>query len=457
MIRAPACVRALALAWAVLLSPLASALPDDAAVGAMLADRIAQRRAVGLAAVLFDPRGVRIVTSGALREGGPPVGADTEFEIGSLTKTYTALLLAEEALRGAVGLDDPVTKYLPGNASGLTRNGKTVTLIQLASHTSGLPRLPGNLSPADLRDPYADYDGAKLMAFLSGDVLERAPGEEYEYSNLGAGLLGFALAERDGGYENVLRERVLAPLQLADTTITLSASQRERFATGHDRQLKAVPPRRLAALAGAGGLRSTPSDMGKYLRAAVDPEKAPLGAAMSLAQRPRADGPDPATQVGLAWHILSRNGHTVIWHNGQTAGFASMMAFDPAAREGVVVLANTGVSVDDLALHMLDASIPLSSPPKARNAIRIDTAIAETIAGRYELAPGSVIAVRRDGDRVFARVSAQGEAEIFAESDYEYFSRVIDAQLSFLHAGDGRVSGLVLHLGGHNLTARRID
>jgi len=183
-----------ALVCAAAFATAAHALPDDAAVKALLHQRIAQKRAVGLAAVLFENGTTRIVTAGVARADGPAIAADTEFEIGSVTKTFTALLLADAVVGGRVRLDDPVTRYV--DAPGLARDGKAVTLGQLATHSSGLPRLPRNLAPANPADPYADYDAAKLMAFLAGDVLQRTPGSAYEYSNLGAGLLGYALTMR---------------------------------------------------------------------------------------------------------------------------------------------------------------------------------------------------------------------------------------------------------------------
>jgi D-alanyl-D-alanine-carboxypeptidase/D-alanyl-D-alanine-endopeptidase len=450
-----ALARACLVACAALAATCAQALPDDASVKALLAQRIAQKRAVGLAAVLYDKGATRIVTAGEARADGPPIAADTEFEIGSVTKTFTALLLADAVVRGRASLDDPVTKYVA--APGLARDGKAVTLGQLATHTSGLPRLPKNLAPANPADPYADYDAGKLEAFLAGDILQHAPGSEYEYSNLGMGLLGYALTASEGGYEKALRERVLAPLRMSDTAIVLSAAQRGRFASGHDIQMQPVGPWRLDALAGAGALRSTPADMAKYLAAAIDPSPTPLAAAWKLAETPAADGPSPSLRMALAWHVATRDGRSVVWHNGQTGGFAAMVAFDPVAREGVVVLSNAAIGVDDLALHLLDASIPLSEPPKQRQAVKLDPGALDRVAGRYELARDFVLTIRRDGDRVFAQASGQPEAEIFAESEHAFFYRVVDAQLTVVRAQDGRVTGLVLHQAGRDIKARRIE
>jgi CubicO group peptidase (beta-lactamase class C family) len=446
--------RAVAFACIALVATAAHALPDDAAVKALLEQRIAQKRAVGLAAVLYDKGTTRIVTAGVARAGGPAVAADTEFEIGSLTKTFTSLLLADAVVRGEASLDDPVTKLLPG-AKGLARDGKPVTLAQLATHTSGLPRMPKDFAPANPADPYADYDGARLVAYLSGDVLESAPGREYGYSNLGAATLGYALTA-PRGYEARLRERVLEPLAMGDTAIALSASQAARFATGHDRKLAPVPHWKLDAFAGAGGLRSTPADMARYLKAATDPASSPLAVAWKLAEAPRVDGLSGSLRIGLAWHIMGE-ARTIVWHNGQTGGFASMMAFDPAAREGVVVLSNASIGVDDLALHMVEPSIPLAEPPGERIPAKVDPSIYDRLAGRYELRPGFIITVRREGDRLLTQATGQDVFEIFPESELAYFVKAFDAQLTFRREDSGKVSGLVLHQGGRDVPAKRID
>jgi CubicO group peptidase (beta-lactamase class C family) len=295
------------------------------------------------------------------------------------------------------------------------------------------------------------------MAFLGGTVLERDPGESYAYSNLGAGVLGYALTESRGGYENVMRERVLVPLGMTDTAQTLTPAQQARFATGHNAELAATPAWRLDALSGAGSLRSTASDLAKYLKAAADPDASPMPAALNLAERPVVDGSSPSLRIGLGWHVYMREGRRIEWHNGRTGGFASMIAFDPATREGVVVLSNASIGVEDLTLHMLDASIPLSTPPRPRAVVKLDAAVLDRIAGNYELARDVVLTIRREGDRAFARVTGQGELEIFPESDYEYFVKGVDAQLSFVRDVALRVSGLVLRQGGRNMNARRIE
>jgi len=449
-------LRAALLAAGVIACATAQALPDDAAVRAILAQRIAQKQGVGFAVVLVDAAGTRVVTAGVVQRGGALVTADTEFEIGSITKTFTSLLLAQQVEAGTLTLDTPAARLLPEAAGGLAREGKFVTLGQLATHTSGLARLPPNMAPADRTNPYADYDRARLVAGLVATPLAGDPPAPYAYSNYGAGLLGYALTYRDGGYARVVRERILVPLGMADTAVDLTPAQRSRAAVGHDNELNPVRDWTFDALAGAGALRSTANDMAAYLRAAMDPGNGPLGPAFRLAETPRSDGPSPATRVGLAWHVTTRDGRTFTWHNGGTAGFASMLAFDAGRREGVVVLGNAQTSVDDLAFHLLDPAQPLAAPRVVRTAVTLAAPALDRVVGSYELGPGFVLKVWREGTRVLAQATGQGTAEVFPESENVFFYKVVDAQLAFTRDAAGNIDGVVLRQGGREVPGKRV-
>src|SRR5262249_28609816 len=157
---------------------------------------------------------------------------------------------------------DPAAKYLPENVKMPERSGRSITLLDLSTHTSGLPRLPGILKPEDPANPYAGHGVDALYEFLSGYTLVRDPGSAFEYSNLGAGLLGHVLAYRAGtDYERLIRSRITEPLGMLDTGITLSSSMQQRMAAGHDSMLAPVANWDLSTLAGAGGLRSSANDM----------------------------------------------------------------------------------------------------------------------------------------------------------------------------------------------------
>jgi len=188
---------------------------------------------------VIEPGGRRVVAYGSLANGDPrPLDGDTIFEIGSISKVFTSLLLADMVNCREVTLDDPAAKHLPEKVKMPERNGRSITLLDLSTHTSGLPNIPGNLKPKDPGNPYAGYSVDDLYQFLSGYELTRDPGSEFEYSNLGAGLLGHLLAYRAGtDYESLIRTRITRVLGMPGTGITLTPSMQQRMATGHNAML----------------------------------------------------------------------------------------------------------------------------------------------------------------------------------------------------------------------------
>lgn len=287
----------------------------------------------------------------------PPDGHSV-FEIGSVTKAFTGILLARAVEWKKLALDDPARKHLPEGMSLPSRDGKEITLVHLATHTSGLPRLPSNLAPADPANPYADYTVERLAKFLSGHKLRRDPGQKYEYSNLGAGLLGQLLATKEGchTYEQLVRCRVCGPLGLADTRVTLTDSMKSRLVPGHDEKLKRVPNWDVPTLAGAGALRSTADDMLAFLAANVELKPGPLKKAMALSHVARADADGGGTRIGLGWHMtpLPVSKRSMIWHNGGTGGYSSFAGFVPETRTAVVVLSNSTEAIDFTAMMALE-------------------------------------------------------------------------------------------------------
>ena len=247
-----------------------SPAPPDAEIRRILAERVDQRHnAVGMVVAVIEPSGTRIVAYGKLaKDDARPLNGDTVFEIGSITKVFTALLLEDMAQRGEVKLDDPIAKYLPEGVKAPQRNGKEITLAELATHTSGLPRMPNNFSPKDAANPYADYSADKLYAFLNSYQLPRDPGEKWEYSNLATGLLGHLLSLVAGkDYETLVVSRIAPPLGMASTRITLTPEMKERMAAGYNASLEPARLWDFLALAGAGALRSTANDLITFLAA----------------------------------------------------------------------------------------------------------------------------------------------------------------------------------------------
>jgi len=419
-----------------------------------------QKQAVGIAVGVIEPAGRRLVCYGQLANGDPrTLDGDTIFEIGSVTKVFTSLLLADMVHRKEVALDDPAAKYFPDNVRMPARSGNPITLLDLSTHTSGLPPLPSNLKPKDLRNPYADYSVDDLYQFLSGYELPCDPGSEFVYSNLGAGLLGHVLARRAGtNYESLIRVRITEPLNMRDTAITLSSSMKQRMATGHSGILEPVANWDLPTLAGAGALRSSADDMLTLLEAFLSYKETPLAPAMKAMLDLRRPVGNTKLEIGLAWHILGESA----WHNGGTGGFRSFFGFDPKARTGVVVLSNasTPTGVDDLGGHIWNPKVPLANPapPLQGTAIQIDPTLLDNYTGRYQLAPDRIFEISRDGDRLFAQgFGAQGiggpKFEMFAESEKRFFVKVTGSQITFEIGPEGRATSLVMHRAGREPTS----
>ncbi|MDQ6885821.1 MAG: serine hydrolase [Gemmatimonadota bacterium] len=434
------------------------ALPSDSAVQALLRDRVESKRSSGIVVGIIDSGGRRRVASYGLSgaPGSAALDGNSVFEIGSITKVFTTAILSDMVARGEVSLDDPLAKYLPSSVRIPARGGKQITLLDLATQSSGLPRLPTNFHPKDQSNPYADYSVAQMYEFLSGYALTRDIGSLYEYSNLGMGLLGHALALRSGmSYEALVTARVLDPLGMKDTRITLTPSMTSRLAVGHDPAGAPVPNWDLPTLAGAGAIRSTVNDMMLFLAANMDSTRSPLSREMSLAHQSRRPTGNPALTIGLGWHILrSPDGGQIIWHNGQTAGYHGFLGYVPERQVGVVMLANSAADIDDMALHLLDERLPLKPAPRVHTEIALDSTLLQRFVGSYRFTPAFAIVVTRDGNRLFAQATGQPKFPIFAESPTEFFLRVVDAQLSFVVEG-GAVTGVVLHQAGQTLPAKR--
>jgi CubicO group peptidase (beta-lactamase class C family) len=442
-------------------SSLASAagIPDD--VKANVQDRISGGMSPGIVIGFVGPDGAETYhAAGVMTVGKPdPVTPDTIFEIGSITKSFTGVLLAEMASRGEVKLSDPVRKYLPEGVTLPKEGEREITLEDLATQRSGLPRLPDNMEPADPANPYVDYTAERLYAFLARAKLNHPIGSTYEYSNLGMGLLGHALtraAKLD--YDALVKARIAAPLTMTVTSTTVAPELKAKLATPHEiggEKPKPAEPwtwTSSSALTGAGGLRSSARDMLRYVIANAGVPTSPLTAAMKEAQKPRAEAGSKAMAIGLAWHLKRSGERVLIWHNGGTGGFHSFCGFDPATKTGVVVLANSTEDIDDIGLHLLDDSEPLHAVAKI---ITIPEAKLARLDGFYDVG-GATIHVTHEGSQLYAQLTGQGRYPLFPKSEKLFFYRVTPAELEFDLPTEGPATQATLHQGGRDIPAKRV-
>ncbi|HEU4815425.1 serine hydrolase [Janthinobacterium sp.] len=410
-----------------------------------------------LVIAVIDGKDSAVYGFGRARPGDAGVpDADTVYEIGSITKTMTGLLLADAVVAGKARLEQPVAELLPAYAIPAFADQK-ITLGQLATHFSGLPRLPANLAPADKRNPYADYGEAQLRTFLAGHTLARAPGAVYEYSNLAYGLLGTALAtQANMSYEELLQARLFRPLGMASSTTLTTPALRARLAPGHLADGKPAANWDFQAIAGAGAVRSSARDMIAYVQSYMQG----ASPAQQLAVQPRlalageGDG-DGVKKIGLAWMLDRVKGQPLAWHNGQTGGYASFAGYTLDGKRGVVVLSSTGREVDALGMGTLrPGSLPPTNGPATKE-IAIAPAELAQYAGQYVLLPTFVLSVRQGPDGLLVGATGQPEAPVYASAKDTFFYKVVEAQLVFERDAQGAITGLVLHQNGQAMPARR--
>ena len=379
---------------------------------------------------------LRSGSSGASR----PLDAHTRFEIGSVTKTFTATILASMTLDHRVRLTDPVASDLPPGSIVPERNGKLITLLTLATQHSGLPRMPDNIKSVDGDDPYADYPLAQMLTFLRGYTLPRDPGETFEYSNFGVGLLGDALAYHEHvTYATLLQRRVFAPLGMTESIVMTPHLVDPQLASGMTIDGDPAKAWTFDGIAPAGAIASTVGDMLKYVRCAMG--TGPLAAVCRYAEEPRSTF--PGHHIGLVWWTDDSTG--VIEHGGDTSGFHSAVAVSADRQIGVVVLASGGKPVADLARHLADPREQLepAEPAHSSETIVLSTQKLDEYVGDYgDRDHPTLYHIRRVDDHLVAQLDGQGAARIFPDAPDHFRYHVVDASLAFMRDAAGNLNGI---------------
>ncbi len=352
-----------------------ASIPDS--VKEVVRNRVDDGQSPSIVIALVDAEGTDYFAYGKTSlEGGTTPDENTIYEIGSISKVFTATLLVDMKNRGEVALDDPISKYLPENVKTPQRDGKSITLAHLSEQTSGLPRMPNNFRPKDPGNPFADYTPELLYEFLSKYELPRAIGEKFEYSNTGVGLLGHLLERASGKtYEQLVVERIANVLGIPDTRITFTEDMKQRLALGYVGE-KQVQNWDLTALAGAGAIRSSAKDMVTFIKANLGLIDTPLRSAMDETHKVRADTDMPEARIGLGWITRTpAKGPAVTWHNGGTGGYRTFAGFAAETKTGAIVLCNSGgKGNDDIGYYLLNDSIPMVNAAK-----RTEVQLSETV------------------------------------------------------------------------------
>jgi CubicO group peptidase (beta-lactamase class C family) len=448
-----------------LATPAAAAeLPSDAEILQMLSMRVdLQKGATGIVEGITSPHGHHIVAYGTRGlEDKRPVGGNTVYDVGSITKVFTAALLADMIRRHEMTLDQPAQTLLPpGRVTMPVFQGKQITLADLGTHTAGLPLRPGNLPSKDPVNPYAGYTEDELFEFLSSFKLKQAPGTSYEYSNVGYGLLGLVLSFREkADYADLVARRITTPLGMSDTRIVPTDSMRSREADPYDADLKQLPHEDGGVLVAAGAYRSTANDLLKFLDAVLGLKRSSLKPVLDdMVRARRPGGMQPSTSIALAWNIKDDGGREIVWKNGSVNGYRAFIGYDAKARLGVVALANaqTGDGADLIGLHLLDPDIAVNMfVPAAHREIVLSPEALDKFVGVYRFSPTDILTVTRNGDHLHCTEPGWGEIEMFAESDGKFFLKAAPAEITFSDISDGHAARVLWHQAGPDETGERI-
>jgi CubicO group peptidase (beta-lactamase class C family) len=442
-------------------------IPSNEKITALLAERM-KHNGVGIVIGVIEPTGTRLITYGKSgAKNGRPLDGDTVFQTGSLTKTFTGLLLAEMVTRGEVKLEDPAAQYLPRGVHISTSgapNARPITLHHLATHTSGFPSMPNNFDPKGEPNPVEAYTVDNLFQFVSTYRLPREPGEKLAYSNLGFSLLGHLLARRAGTeFEALVKERVLNPLGMKSTSITLTPDQLARLAPGHNQYLQPQEVWEMNTLQASGSMRSTANDLLRFVSAYLGYQDTPLKEALQFQITPRIppNGPQP---LMLGWGARKAGDTWVYLKDGGKSGYRCAAVFSLATRTGVVALANarTDDHPQEIAYHLL-TGLPLPpapDAPKPRKVIAVDRAVLESYAGRYEEKPGTFFDVVSKGDRLLVTESGDAGALFAPVSARDFYLGSSTDEVSFEVDEAGRATALRYYpngrQGGSVHEARRV-
>jgi CubicO group peptidase (beta-lactamase class C family) len=386
-----------------------------------------------------------------------PTAPGYRFEIGSISKAFTGVLLSEMAERKELSLDDTVQQHLPAGVTMPRFEGLEVTLRDLVTHTSGLPALPPGMRPLSQLNPYVDVDEKVIVGGLSHLALTHPPGEQHAYSNWAFMLLSDIVGRRAGQpYDALLTERVLAPLGMKDTIV----SDDHRLIPGHTsfgRPTPAwdFPPR----FGGVGAIRSTPEDMARFARAMLGdmPKDAPdtLKRALVTSTQPQRVVRESLT-MATAWFVLKRPESVAPWifHNGMTGGFSSTLLVDPQQRRAALVLADAFGGFDDIAFHLLAPGAALREPARP---VALDLERARAAVGRYRLRENFELALLLDGEALYGQATGQGRFPLKQDSRGDYYTEVTELLLRVVRDRAGKGTELVLLQGGGMLRGKRVE
>ena len=414
--------------------------------------RIEEGLTPSITIALIDSSGVKFFNFGKTAKNGQEVNENTIYEIGSISKVFTGILLAQQVLEGDLKLEDEINNYLPDHIQVQVMGNTEITFGNLTDHTSGLPRMPDNFSPANPRNPYADYTVDQMYESISNYKPVRPAGAEYEYSNLAQGLLGHLLAMNNNStYEELMVQTIADPLEMNDTRIELTRRMKENLALGHS-EGKRVENWDIPTLAGAGAIRSSTSDMAKFVSANLGYVNTSLLEAMELSHQIRHDKAGESS-IAMGWHINKGDRGDIICHGGGTGGYRTFIGFVKETGKGVVLFTNSSEGADDIGFYLLDSGSELARFKS--DAADIPKSTLEQYVGLYELRPEFNITISKEGKQLFGRGTGQDRFGLYPENDTVFYLTVVDAKIVF-HLEKDTVESLTLIQDGQEALCKKI-
>jgi len=415
--------------------------------------RIEEGLIPSIAIAIIDSSGVQYFNFGKTAKKGQEVNENTIYEIGSITKVFTGILLAQQVLEGRLNLEDGINSFLPENINVPVMGDTEITFGNLTDHTSGLPRLPNNFSPSNPGNPYADYTVDQMYEFISNYQPVRTAGAEFEYSNLAQGLLGHLLAMNNNStYEELMIQTIADPLNMNDTRVEFTQRMNENLALGHSRG-RIVENWDIPTLAGAGAIRSSTSDMAKFVAANLGYMNTSLYKAMELSHQIRHDKAG-GMSIAMAWHINKGDKGDIICHGGGTGGYRTFIGFVKETGKGVVLLTNSSEGADDIGFYLLDSGAELARFKS--DAADIPKSFLEQYVGLYELRPELKINISREGKQLFGQATGQDRFGMYPENDTVFYLTVVNAKISF-QLEKGTVQSLTLFQDGQEALGMKIE
>lgn len=330
-------------------------IPIDS-IKAIIQREVANKRSKSIIVGIVDANGRQIFAAGRLSDTDNRLpDGNTIYEIGSITKVFTSLSLADMSLKKQLNLEDPISKFLPKTVKTPVRNGKEISLLSLSTHRSGMPRFPYNVDPKNVDDAYADYTVNKLYEYVSNFEPSFDIDTRWQYSNVGYGVLGTVLTiVSHKNFETLITDEICKPLNMNNTVITLTAKQKSNLAIGHAETGTAVGLTELGAIEAGGALRSNVNDLLNFAEASMGFIKTDLSPAMELTHvlQAKKDGNDTYTTMG--WTLANDHGQNLLFKDGGMPGYRTFLGIDLKNKIGVVVLSNSNNSVTDIGEHLLD-------------------------------------------------------------------------------------------------------